>query len=150
MKTPTTTGGRLAKARAWINTPASVTRGWLLLSTLIGFVFVGCAIYAAVTSVRVDNRVTREESRRSASAQVETCMSTNERRREARNIAAADVAEDRRIWESIDDLFPTGLPEPARSIVFDGLDSRTLLIAATYQPVDCGALAASLGLLEQE
>jgi hypothetical protein len=127
----------LTTARVWIATPANVTRGWLLFSTLVGFIFVACAIYAAVQTAELDNRVTRERVEEAVAQQVQSCLETNQRRAEAREIALADVEADDQIWRAVDDAIDGGLPEPLRSIVFDGFDLRRSKIETTYVDTDC-------------
>lgn len=124
----------------WLAVPARVTRGWLLASVLLGFVFLGCAIYAAVQTIQLDNRVTQERVASSIAQQIVTCELTNDRRAEAKIVAEADVVEDRKLWLSIDALFDDGIPEPARTTIFSGLDSRQVKIETTYDPVDCSAI----------
>lgn len=132
--------GRIQKIRLWIAGPPNLTRGQLLLATLFGWVFVGCSIYAAVTAIQLDNRVTQERVEDSIQQQILTCVTSNDRRVEAKLVAEADVAEDRRLWESIDSMFPEGIPQPARKIIFDGLMARQERIETTYDPVDCKAI----------
>jgi hypothetical protein len=137
----------LSRLRGWVKDvwiksggPASVTYRWLIASVFVGFTFVGCAIYAAVQSYQTDNRLTRERVAESITQQVVTCMTSNDRRAEAKDVATADVEEDRRIWEAIDALFDTGIPEPARTVIFTGLEVRQNKIEETYDPVDCSTL----------
>lgn len=162
---------RRLRIKAWLAVPASVTRGWLLLSVAIGFVFLGCAIYAAVQTVKLDNRVTQQQIAESVASQVTTCVTTNERRAEAKQVADESLAADQSSldrdlealhndeanWEAIDGLFEGGIPEPARATIFAGLavrantltsqqkalDSRQSRINSAYEPVDCKLIATA-------
>ena len=128
---------RAAALREWTAVPANVTRGWLLFVVAVAFAFVFFAIYVTISVVRLDNRVTRDRLEAAIRDQVASCEAGNESREEAKVVALLAVDSDRSIWESIDDLFDTGIPEPARSIIFNGLTSRENLIATTYKPEDC-------------
>lgn len=157
----------------WRKTPVHLTRGWVVFVVLFAFAFMGMAAYAAVTTVRLDNRVTRETVANSIAGQVDSCQTANDRRDEARKLAEDVLATDQRAldadsralesdqasWQAIDDLFPTGIPEPARSTVFGGLNERSIDLEAqqaalsersaqidtTYAHTDCAALARQLG-----
>lgn len=134
----------------WMKTPANITRGWLLLSVGFGFVFLGCAIFAAVQTVRLDNRVTRDQIADSVQNAITACEATNARRAEARIIAEesaeadrvarlsdlAAVRGERDIWRSIDDFLEDGIPEPIRSTIFNGLDEREDGVVAQQEAID--------------
>lgn len=157
---------------AWIRSagPAHISYRWLLASVLLGFVFLGCAIWAAVETVQLDNRVTQQQVADSIASQIATCEITNERRAEAKVVASdaieADQASldrdeaalhnDEDNWMAIDDLFETGIPEPARGIIFQGLEARQETIEqsqalidkrredleSTFRPTDCELISA--------
>ena len=148
----------MTKIKSWMAVPANVTRGWLLLSVALGFVFLGCAIYAAVQTIKLDNRVTREEIAQTVAQQVTTCLSTNHRREEASEVANADIdadeeaiANDRANWDAISELFDgDAIPEPARTTIYAGLDARQAKIVArrakveaTYTPTDCSVIGTA-------
>lgn len=152
---------------AWTRSagPANLTYRWLISGIALGMFFVGCAVYAAVTAYQTDNRVTDAQIAESIRQQVITCITGNERRADAKILAIASVDADQQgldsdqkaltsdlaSWQSIDELFPDGLPEPTRTVVFTGLadrqislnmsqvsiDARRGQIDKTYEPVPC-------------
>src|SRR5690606_39187516 len=152
--------------QSWARTRANITRGWLLASVILGFVFFGCALYAAVQTVRLDNRVTRDSIRETVIQATARCTETNERRAEAKQIALESAEADRvarlsdlqalygerAIWESIHEILPDGLPDPVHETIFDQLelreadimrqqdaiDARIERIESTYLPSVCG------------
>lgn len=107
----------------WLTTPTATTRGFLLTIVWVLVAFCGAGIYAAVWFA--------DEQRQS------DCENVNTIRANARLIAIADVDTDRTIWLAIDDLIDNGLPEPARSTIFDGLDNRYTKIDETYRRTNC-------------
>lgn len=158
-------------ASLWIKSgrSANLTYRWIFAAILLGFSMVGISIFAAVQTVKLDNRVTREEVAQSLAQQVETCITTNDRRREAAVLAneAADADQtgleidqtaldnDRANWEAADAEFPNGIPEPLRGTIFTGLDARQKAIdgqqtaidkrreriVSTYQATDCSLIS---------
>lgn len=128
---------RVATLREWTAVPANVTRGWLLFVVAVAFAFIFFAIYVTISVVRLDNRVTRDRLEAAIRDQVESCQAANDSRDEAKVVALLSVESDRNIWEAIDALFDNGLPEPARTVIFDGLTSRENLIDTTYKHEDC-------------
>lgn len=143
-KRPTTDRRRRGAAlREWTAVPANVTRGWLLFVVMVAFVFVFFSIYVTVSVVRLDNRVTRDRLEAAIRDQVQSCVAGNASRDEAKVVAVLAVESDRNIWEALDDLFDNGLPEPARTIIFDGLTARENLIETTYKHEDCTSSPAT-------
>lgn len=65
------------------------------------------------------------------------CLTENARREVQLAVSLADVTSDRNIWLAIDDLIETGIPEPARTIIFEELDAREQLIATSYAAQPC-------------
>lgn len=128
------------KIRRWSGEKAGITKGWLLLSVLLGWVFLGCAIFAAVRTVQLDNRVTEERLAANLASQVESCMNGNVTRAEARLVAVADVEEDRRIWLAIDEVLDDGLPPQLGALVFESLVDRESQIEETYVLRDCSTI----------
>jgi hypothetical protein len=152
--------------------PANLTYRWLLGGIAIGTFFVGCAVYAAYTSYQTGNRLTSSQVAESIRQQVITCVLSNDRRADAKDIAEASAQQDQQglasdqgalasdlaSWQSIDDMFPDGLPEPTRTVVFDGLakrqasldrqqiaiNDRVEKIATSYAPVDCSSISAGV------
>lgn len=144
--------------KMWRKGPAAVTREWLVYSAVIGFAFVAIAIYAAVSTARLDNRVTAESLAQSNAQQVAACVASNGTRADAATIATAGVKSDldaiageRKVWATIDEAFPDGLPEQIKasldlsfSVREASLTARQKLIDVTYMPRDCDELARSL------
>jgi hypothetical protein len=142
----------------WRKTPIRLTRGWAVFCVLFAFAFMGLACYAAVSTARLDNRVTAKAIADSAATQVATCVASNLTRADAKTIATSGVEADRRaldadrdVWDSIDHTFPNGLPPDIRAsldasfAVRDAdLDARQDLIDVTYMPRDCDELARAL------
>lgn len=102
----------------WLSEHVDITRGFLLACIAVAFAFVGFAIWGAVYVVN--------------DLRLQDCEAVNTRRSEASEVAKADVAADRQIWEAIDKLFVDGIPEPARTIIFDSLQQRDQLIHVVY------------------
>jgi hypothetical protein len=144
----------MTRIKRWLAVPANVTRGWLLLSVALGFLFLGCAIYAAVQTVKLDNRVTQEQVAEAIGQQVTTCVNTNVRRMESAEVANLDIdadqealSNDRENWDAIGQLFDDGIPEPVRSTIYTGLEERQakievrrVKVATTYAPSDCSLI----------
>lgn len=107
-----------------------ITVSWALSVCAVIFLCFSLIAYSIKRNFDADNA-------RLAAADYYTCVGSNARRADARLVALADVDSDRDIWDAIDDLFPDGIPEPARGTIFDGLDAREANINDTYQPVVC-------------
>lgn len=153
---PMTEKRKITPAEIWRRSaqPANVTYRWIFASMIVGFSFVAVAIFAAVTAVSTDNKLTRDQSARILAQQYAGCLTTNERRAEAKEIAEGDVKNDqdsldsdRANWDAIDALFPDGFPEPAWTTIQAGLDEREANIKSqrdriekTYGPSDCSKL----------
>lgn len=107
-----------------------VTVGWVLLVTAMIFICFVLITYSVKVNFNADqDRVDQTIH--------DTCVASNEVRSRAATVAEADVASDRQIWQAINDLIPDGLPEPAHTIIFSGLDERLARIDATYKQVVC-------------
>lgn len=107
-----------------------VTVGWVLLVACMVFISVALIAYSVKANFNADrDRVDQTIH--------DTCVATNDVRSRAATVAEADVTSDRQIWQAIDDLIPDGLPEPARTVIFSGLDTRLARIKATYQQTHC-------------
>ena len=160
MMTQSTTDGEAPpirdRVREWIAAPIQVTRGWLLLSVLIGWAFVSIAIFSAVQTIRLDNRVTTDGIASAVAQQVASCSDANTRRLEAKDVALAALEADingidfdETVWDGVDNALPEGLPEPLRTLVYEGLAARRQdmqkqrdRIELTYTAVDCSSLIA--------
>lgn len=119
VKTP----GRLERFNRWRKSPATVTRGYLAFRDLILLGFVIAIVMAGVTTVD--------------SLREDDCEAENLRRTNTATVAMADVTSDRNIWLAIDDLIEGGIPEPARTIIFEELDAREDLITVSYAAQPC-------------
>lgn len=153
---PTTERKRITPAEVWRRSaaPANISYRWIFASMIVGFSFVAVAIFSAYTAITTDSRVSRDQSARALAQQYAACLTTNDRRDEAKEIAEGDVANDqatldsdRASWDAIDALFPDGFPEPAWTTIQTGLDTRQANITAqvskiakTYEHTDCQKL----------
>lgn len=117
--------GRWTRLRRWTRSPAIVTKGYLAFRDIVVLGFVGAIVIAGVTTV---NALRRED-----------CESGNRTRSNAAEVALADVDSDRKIWIAIDDLIDNGIPEPARTVIFNELQAREIQIALTYAEQSCPA-----------
>lgn len=129
--------GVIAKIRLWAASPARVTNGYLLLCTVVAFIFFGCAAWATVEIVQLDNRVTRDQVVAAVEDARRDCIQDNTRRAEARIVALADVEADRALWVAVDDVLEEGLPADIATLIFDGLAEREARIDATYRDEVC-------------
>lgn len=107
-----------------------VTVGWIALVLVVVFVSVGLIAYSVKANFDADRA--RDERNR-----VTECEAANRRRADAKTVALSDVSSDRQIWNAIDEIIADGIPEPARSTIFAGLDMREALIFTTYVQVEC-------------
>lgn len=149
---------RWSALKTWRKGPIGLTREWAVYSLVVGFAFVGVAIYAAVSTARLDNRVTADSLAQSNAQQVAACVAGNLTRADAATIATDGVKADRsalegerKVWDTIGEEFPRGLPTSIRESLDmsfaareASLVARQKLIDVTYMPRDCDALAASL------
>lgn len=147
---------RIQKTREWGGETTVVTRGWLALSVVLGFVFLGCAMYAAVQTVHLDNRITQEKFQTTIENQVAACQVANERRLESKVVALGHVeqdqaalANDRTNWESLVQVYD--IPPDILAIVTKGLEDRQVLIDAqldritkTYTINNCNKVILTL------
>lgn len=129
--------GLIDRVRGWMESPAHVTNGYLLLCTVVAFVFFGCAAYAVVQIVQLDNRVTRDQVVAAVEEARRDCIQDNARRDEARVVALADVEADRALWVAIDEVLPDGLPGDIATLIFDGLAEREVRIEETFRAEVC-------------
>ena len=141
----------------WRKQPAntSLTNGRLLGSRIVWTVFLALAVFVGYRQIRLDNQVTRDRVDAALVREVEDCLQTNEIRELAKEVAEGDVKQDqasldsdRASWHAIDDLFPEGIPEPARTTVFAGLQTRqdalnaqSELVDVVYTSLSCTTLA---------
>lgn len=113
----------MSRPRRWFSEPVNFTRGFMLACITVGFAFTGFAMWGAINVVN--------------DLRLQDCRAVNLRRSEAADVARADVDADRVIWNAIDELFDEGIPEPAREIIFDSLDTREQLITVVYSREMC-------------
>lgn len=139
------------KFRAWRTRPASVTNGRLLASRVVWTLFLAFSAYVGYRQITLDNEVTQDKLDQVAQRAADVCGQTNDRRAEAKEVAEGDVEQDQAAldsdqatWNAIDKLFPGGIPEPARTTIFTGLQTRqqaiiaqTELIDTVYNPSPC-------------
>jgi hypothetical protein len=142
--------------REWRRRPANtnLTNGRLLASRLVWTFCLALAAFVGYRQIRLDNQITRERVDAALVREVEDCIQTNDLLQLAKEVAEGDVKQDqasldsdRASWLAIDDLFPDGIPEPARTTVFAGLQSRqdalivqSELVDTVYQPSPCGSV----------
>lgn len=107
-----------------------ISVGWVLLVTSVIFICFALITYSVKHNFDAD-------SDRAAKARHDDCIAANRRRADAQTVAEADVDSDRQIWQAINDLVPNGLPEPAHTIIFSGLDDRLTRILSTYKRTEC-------------
>lgn len=140
----------------WRKRPAntSLTNGRLLASRIVWTFFLTLSAFVGYRQIRLDNRITRERVDAAIVAQIQDCTQTNNLLELAKKVAEGDVRQDqaaldsdRASWLAIDDLFPDGIPEPARTTVFTGLQSRqeaiiaqSQLVDAVYEPSPCDVI----------
>lgn len=165
-----TTRGRFL---AWADRPASVTNGHLLLSRLVWTFFLAISAFVGYRQLKLDNKVTRESVAAAVVREDDNCQETNARILLAKDLSEKVLEADRGFlesdqkaldsdvanWSSIDELFPDGFPEPARSTIFQGLadrqadldkqadrlDARADQIDVTYVIVPCSKPADQTG-----
>ena len=127
-----------AKFREWSAQPASVTNGHLLASRIVWTAFLAISAFVGYRQLRLDNQVNTDRIEAAITRESDNCEDRNARRDSARVLAEETLAADQAslerdrdsldnevaIWTSIDDLFPEGIPEPARSTIFQGLADR--------------------------
>lgn len=131
---------RSSRLRSWSGETAGITKGWLALSVILGWVFLASALFAAVRTIQLDNQVAVDRVRASVEQQVRTCEATNAVRAETRIVSLSAVDEDRRIWTSIDLLLDGGIPEPTRTLIDESLIAREQRINDTYVQRDCSEI----------
>lgn len=141
--------------REWSNRPANVTNGRLLASRIVWTFFLALSAFVGYRQIRLDNQITRDRLDAAIIREVEDCIQTNELRALAKEVAEGNVKQDqaaldsdRASWQAIDDLFPDGIPEPARTTVFTGLQVRqdainiqSMLVDSVYQTSACDQVA---------
>jgi hypothetical protein len=134
----------------WSDRPASVTNGHLLISRLVWTFFLAMSAFVGYRQLKLDNKVTRESVAAAVVREGDNCAQSN-----ARIVLAKDLAEnvlvadrgflesdqkaldsDEANWNSIDELFPDGFPEPARSTIFQGLADRQADLDDQQQRLD--------------
>lgn len=129
--------GIVVTLRRWAESPARVTNGYLLLCTVVAFIFFGCAAWATIEIVQLDNRVTRDQVVAAVESARRDCIADNARRNDAMIVALADVEADRALWVAVDEVLEDGLPEDIAALIFDGLAEREARIEETYRPEVC-------------
>ena len=129
--------------RQWSDQPASATNGRLLLSRVLWTVFLAFSAWVGIRQIQLDNEVTRERVDDALLREVADCHTANDRRDEGKQVALGDVKADQDAlssdlasWQSIDELFPDGLPEPALTTVFTGLAARQIAIENQRELID--------------
>ena len=141
----------------WRRRPANttMTNGRLVASRLVWTIGLALAAFVGYRQIRLDNELTRDRVDAALIREVEDCLQTNEIRQRAQEVAEGDVTQDqaaldsdRASWLAIDDLFPDGIPEPARTTVFTGLQARQdalnvqrELVNVVYEPSPCDQVA---------
>lgn len=122
----------------WADRPASVTNGHLLISRLVWTFFLAISAFVGYRQLKLDNKVTRESVQAAVIREGDNCLETNARLVLGKDLAEqvldadrAGLSSDQKAldsdvanWNSIDELFPDGFPEPARSTIFQGLSDR--------------------------
>ena len=143
------------KFREWSSRPANVTNGRLLASRIVWTFFLALSAFVGYRQIRLDNKLTRERVDAALIREVADCIQTNGLREKAKEVAEGDVKQDqaaldsdRVSWIAIDDLFPDGISELARTTVFTGLQTRQeaintqgQLVDSVYQPSPCDQVA---------
>ena len=155
--------------REWSSQPASVTNGHLLASRIVWTAFLAISAFVGYRQLRLDNQINTDRIEAAITRESDNCVERNDRRESARRLAEETLVADRDslerdrdslanevvIWTSIDDLFPEGIPEPARATIFQGLadreagmeenleslDNRDASIEETYELEPCPAVA---------
>lgn len=129
----------------WRKRPANtnLTNGRLLASRLVWTFCISLGAFVGYRQIRLDNQITRDKVDAALVREVADCLQTNDIRELAKQVAEGDVKQDqaaldsdRASWLAIDDLFPEGIPEPARTTVFTGLQSRQDAINVQNDLVD--------------
>jgi hypothetical protein len=109
----------------------------LLLCTLVAFVFFGCAAWATLEIVQLENRVTRDQVVAAVEDARRDCIQDNARRAESKVVALADVEADRALWVAIDEVIEGGLPVDLAELIFTGLAEREARIESTFLTEAC-------------
>lgn len=159
--------------RAWRDSPASVTNGHLLVSRVVWTFFLATSAFVGYRQLKLDNQLTADRIEAAIVRESDNCQDRNERRTLARGLAEEALQADQNsldrdqhaldsdvaTWTAIDDLFDNGIPEPARTTVFNGLedrqhqieddqeqlDGRTATIETAYELEPCPAIADGAG-----
>jgi hypothetical protein len=147
---PTHGQGTRERFLEWSHRPASVTNGHLLASRIVWTAFLAISAFVGYRQLRLDNQVNTDRIEAAILRESDNCADRNARRDSARVLAEETLAADQAsldrdqdsldndvaIWTSIDDLFPEGIPEPARTTIFQGLSERQETIDGDQERLD--------------
>lgn len=136
--------------REWSSRPASVTNGHLLASRIVWTVFLAISAFVGYRQLRLDNQLNTDRIEAAITRESDNCVDRNDRRESARMLAEETLAADQSaldrdqdaldndvaIWTSVDDLFDDGIPEPARTTIFQGLNDRRVTIEHDQERLD--------------
>lgn len=138
------------KFQEWIAQPASVTNGHLLVSRFVWTFFLAISAVVGYQQLKLDNQRTRDQIAAAIVREADNCAERNARRDAAGALAVevltADQASlnrdqktldnDNANWTTIDGLFEGGIPEPARTTIFQGLVARQETIDDDQEALD--------------